>query len=136
MSRLPLSIGHVGVPPIKCQGIKTKLVPFIFSSVKWDAPDGVRWIEPFLGSGVVAFNLAPEHALLADSNRHIIGFYQAILGKMPTLRRSGLAWRCTSVVTSIMLAQAKTTATRWMRRCLSSPVARRLMSAGISGANT
>ena len=78
VSGLPFPIAHVGVPPIKCQGIKTKLVPFIFSSVKWDAPDGAQWIEPFLGSGVVAFNLAPERALLADTNRHIIGLYQAI----------------------------------------------------------
>ncbi len=78
MSRLPCSIGHVGVPPIKCQGIKTKLLPFIFRNIKWDAPGGARWIEPFLGSGVVAFNLATERALLADTNRHIIGLYQAI----------------------------------------------------------
>jgi DNA adenine methylase len=35
-------------------------------------------VEPFLGSGVVAFNLAPERALLTDTNKHIIHFYQAI----------------------------------------------------------
>lgn len=40
--------------------------------------DGARWIEPFLGSGVVVFNLAPKRALLGDTNRHIIGLYQAI----------------------------------------------------------
>ena len=34
------------VPPIKCQGIKTKLVPFIKEKVRRD-PDGV-WIEPFV----------------------------------------------------------------------------------------
>jgi DNA adenine methylase len=77
MNCLPFEIAHVGVPPIKCQGIKTKLVPFIFSSIQWNAGDA-RWIEPFLGSGVVALNLAPERALLADTNRHIIGLYQAI----------------------------------------------------------
>ena len=37
-----------------------------------------RWIEPFLGSGVVALNLAPEHALLTDSNEHIIRLYREI----------------------------------------------------------
>ena len=78
MSRLPFQIGHVGVPPIKCQGIKTKLVPFIFSSLQWEGKDGARWIEPFLGSGVMVLNLAPQHALLSDTNKHIIGFYQAI----------------------------------------------------------
>ena len=43
-----------------------------------EAGADARWIEPFLGSGVVALNLAPERALLADTNRHLIGFYQAI----------------------------------------------------------
>ena len=78
MSKLPFQIHHVGVPPLKCQGIKTKLVPFIFGGVRWEAADDARWIEPFLGSGVVAFNLAPERALLADTNHHIINLYQAI----------------------------------------------------------
>ncbi len=78
MTCLPYQIAHIGVPPIKCQGIKTKLVPFIFSSIRWEAEPDARWIEPFLGSGVVALNLAPERALLADTNRHIIGFYRAI----------------------------------------------------------
>ncbi len=68
---------HVGVPPIKCQGIKTKLVPFILSQIAWQ-DSNATWIEPFLGSGVVAFNRLPDRALLADTNPHIIGFYQAI----------------------------------------------------------
>ena len=76
MNTLPFSIVHVGTPPIKCQGIKTKLVPFIFSTLVWVGAG--RWIEPFLGSGVVAFNLAPQRALLTDTNKHIICFYQAI----------------------------------------------------------
>ncbi len=76
MTALPFAIAHVGTPPIKCQGIKTKLIPFIFSSVSWNG-DGI-WIEPFLGSGVVAFNLAPQRALLTDTNPHIIRLYQAI----------------------------------------------------------
>ena len=64
------------VPPIKCQGIKTKLVPPIRALIG-DSIAG-RWIEPFCGSGVVAFNLRPQCALLTDTNRHIIAFYQAI----------------------------------------------------------
>jgi len=64
------------VPPIKSQGIKTKLVPFILSSFKWDGSG--RWIEPFLGSGVVMFNAAPEQAIAADQNKHIIHIYQKI----------------------------------------------------------
>jgi len=62
------------VPPIKCQGIKTKLVPFIVDNVKRDE-DGL-WIEPFVGTGVVAFNVAPKRAILADKNQYIISLYQ------------------------------------------------------------
>jgi len=64
------------VPPIKCQGIKTKLIPWLWTLVPQDFNG--TWIEPFMGSGVVAFNLLPRRALLADSNPHIINFYQAI----------------------------------------------------------
>ena len=66
----------VRVPPIKCQGIKTKLVPLILKNLERD-PDGL-WIEPFFGSGVVALNVTPRRALLTDSNPHLIQFYQAI----------------------------------------------------------
>lgn len=63
-------------PPIKTQGIKTKIVPFIAKSIKWQG-DG-RWVEPFLGSGVVALNIAPQQALLADTNKHLINLYRRI----------------------------------------------------------
>jgi len=64
------------VPPIKCQGIKTKLVPLILScaaNVKCK-----RWIEPFMGSGVVGLNARRPVALFADLNPHSIHFYNAI----------------------------------------------------------
>ena len=69
-------LNGIKAPPIKIQGIKTKLVPFIMHSVKWDGEG--KWVEPFLGSGVVALNVNPERALLADTNQHIINFYRAI----------------------------------------------------------
>jgi len=69
-------MGRVQVPPIKCQGIKTKLVPFIQENINW-AGEG-RWIEPFLGSGVVGFNINSKRAMFADSNPHLINFYQSI----------------------------------------------------------
>ena len=69
------------VPPIKCQGIKTKLVGEIrrlASSVEFD-----RWVEPFCGSVSVAFNVQPRRALLCDSNVHIVQLYRDIQsGKM------------------------------------------------------
>lgn len=64
------------IPPIKCQGIKTKLVPFIAENISLNN-DGM-WIEPFLGTGVVAFNIAPKKALLNDKNKYIIAFYKGI----------------------------------------------------------
>jgi DNA adenine methylase len=73
---LPKTVRRVHVPPVKCQGIKTELVPFVAANIKWDGLG--RWIEPFLGSGVVAFNLAPKSAKLSDTNKHIINLYRAI----------------------------------------------------------
>lgn len=76
MSLLPKNISKVKVPPIKIQGIKTKLVPFIASSIKWDGRG--TYVEPFMGSGVVGFNLAPERAVFSDTNPHIINFYSSV----------------------------------------------------------
>ena len=71
-----MNVSRPVVPPIKCQGIKTKLVSWI-DAVKPPTVAGT-WIEPFMGSGVVAFSIRPNRALLADSNPHLINFYQAI----------------------------------------------------------
>jgi len=67
---------RVRVPPIKCQGIKTKLVNWI----KRNLPENLNgtYFEPFLGSGVVAFNVRPKRAFLSDSNPHIVAFYEQI----------------------------------------------------------
>lgn len=63
-------------PPIKTQGIKTKLVSFIKENISWGGAG--RWIEPFLGSGAVLFNIAPDKAIVGDTNKHIIDFYSGI----------------------------------------------------------
>lgn len=65
------------VPPIKSQGIKTKLVPWIMDVAKIAQSKG-KWIEPFLGTGVVAFNSGFKEAILGDTNPHIINFYTGI----------------------------------------------------------
>jgi len=68
-------MARIIVPPIKSQGIKTKLVPWIQALV----PDvSGKWIEPFLGTGVVAFNSGFQKALLNDTNPHVIRFYQGV----------------------------------------------------------
>ncbi len=64
------------VPPLKCQGIKTKLVGEISRLAR--TIDFDRWVEPFCGSCVVALNVQPKRALLSDSNVHIIRLYQDI----------------------------------------------------------
>ncbi len=64
------------VPPLKCQGIKTKLVPAIQRIA--ESRDFLRWVEPFCGSCVVALNIQPKKALLCDANPHIIRLYQDI----------------------------------------------------------
>lgn len=64
------------VPPIKCQGIKTKLVGAIQKIA--ESRSYSRWVEPFCGSCVVALNVQPKKALLCDTNIHIIRFYQDI----------------------------------------------------------
>lgn len=63
------------VPPIKSQGIKSKLVPWIMEILP--ATEGT-WIEPFLGTGVVAFNSGFKKAILNDTNPHIIRLYKEI----------------------------------------------------------
>lgn len=68
--------GKTFVPPLKIQGIKTKLVPFIRETTIMD--ENSIWYEPFMGSGVVGFNIAPRRAVFADTNPHIINFYNGI----------------------------------------------------------
>jgi DNA adenine methylase len=75
-------ITKIAVPPIKCQGIKTKLVPWIKAIVPDDFTG--KWIEPFMGSGVVAFNVRPKKAILCDSNPHLITFYNSLKNKLIT----------------------------------------------------
>ncbi len=69
-------MSKVFVPPVKCQGIKTKLVPLILANT--DLAEGGVWCEPFMGSGVVGFNVRPKKALFSDINPHIIAFYEAL----------------------------------------------------------
>lgn len=69
-------IEKVYVPPIKIQGIKTKLVQLISEAVYID--ENTVWYEPFMGSGVVGLNLAPKRAVFADTNPYVIELYNDI----------------------------------------------------------
>lgn len=66
----------IKIAPIKSQGIKTKLVPWIKSIIPWKFSG--TWIEPFMGTGTVAFNVAPQKAILCDINPHLVNFYSSI----------------------------------------------------------
>lgn len=67
------------IPPLKCQGIKSKIVPLI-KELSLNLSN--KWIEPFLGSGVVAINSGAKKTILSDINPHIIiDFYRAIQSK-------------------------------------------------------
>jgi len=72
-------MARILVPPIKCQGIKTKIVPLILANAP--VMENGAWIEPFMGSGVVGLNARPNKALFADINPHIIAFYTGIKSK-------------------------------------------------------
>ena len=70
----------VAIPPIKSQGIKTKLVPWINDLILTSGTNlEARWIEPFFGTGVVGFNspMCGTH-IVGDTNPHIIGFYKEV----------------------------------------------------------
>ena len=71
------------VPPIKIQGKKTKIVPKIMeiANTLLDEHPGIdTWVEPFLGSGVVAFNCPNriKRVIVNDINPHIIRFYKGV----------------------------------------------------------
>lgn len=69
-------LDKVYIPPIKIQGIKTKLVQTIADNI-YLTKNSV-WYEPFMGSGVVGINLAPNKAFFSDTNPYTIALYNAI----------------------------------------------------------
>lgn len=67
------------ITPIKIQGKKTKIVQDIINHVELTNND--IWVEPFLGSGEVLFNINPKYAYVSDNNKCIIDFYNKIKNK-------------------------------------------------------
>lgn len=64
------------IPPIKSQGIKIKLVNWINEICNTTESSG--WVEPFMGTGAVGFNISLSPILMSDSNYHIINFYNLL----------------------------------------------------------
>jgi DNA adenine methylase len=63
-------------PPLKLQGGKTRLLPFLRANIEWSGTG--RWVEPFFGAGAVALNFAHPRALVADANPHLVAFHHAL----------------------------------------------------------
>ena len=62
------------IPPIKIQGKKTKIVPKIMEIadiILSEHKEIDTWVEPFLGSGVVAFN-CPNMTLTSSSSIKVL----------------------------------------------------------------
>lgn len=81
---------RLSVPPIKSQGIKTKLVPWINDVILRSGVDrsNARWIEPFFGTGVVGFNAGFGQNIVGDTNPHIINFYNRLKDGVITYREA------------------------------------------------
>lgn len=82
--RLPL--GPSPQPPIlKWAGGKTNLAKYILpiiNKLKFET-----YIEPFAGSAAIFFKLAPQRAILGDSNRHLMRLYLTIKTQPEELSR-------------------------------------------------
>lgn len=75
----------IHVPPIKIQGIKTKIVPAIQKISEDKINKDTLWIEPFMGSGVVGFNIQNVNKIIfGDINQFTIAFYNSIKNKETT----------------------------------------------------
>lgn len=71
--------------PLKIHGKKRRLVGWILELLEGiEFDETVRWIEPFMGSGVVGFNVKPKIGLFGDKNPYIINFFNQIKDRVIT----------------------------------------------------
>ena len=66
---------YTAKPILKWAGGKTQLLGELCAKVP---PRYGKYIEPFFGGGALFFALAPERAVLADSNPELINMYRAV----------------------------------------------------------
>lgn len=74
--------GHRVRPFLRWAGSKRQLIPKL--SKYWDA-DCKRYVEPFVGSASLFFNLTPASAILGDVNAELIGTYQQVKSNLPAV---------------------------------------------------
>ena len=71
-------------PIVKWVGGKTKLLPELIARM----PElRGRYFEPFAGGAALFFRMAPQRAVLADSNSDLIGLYTAVAGDVDAVIR-------------------------------------------------
>src|ERR1700733_14295156 len=63
-------------PPFAYLGSKRRMIPFILDNIppSWDKEKN-KYIQPFMGSGVVALNIPFTNAILSDIEEPMITFY-------------------------------------------------------------
>ena len=71
-------------PILKWVGGKTQLLPNIYPRLpkKYE-----RYIEPFIGGGALFFSIAPNRAIIADSNPELINLYNVVAKDVDELVR-------------------------------------------------
>lgn len=72
-------------PFLKWPGGKRWLVERIISNISLEP--GKRYIEPFLGSGVLFFALQPQQAIISDLNRELIELFLVMRDKPDELKK-------------------------------------------------
>jgi len=83
--RAPLVLPEpVASPVIKWVGGKTKLLPELISRMPGRFG---RYYEPFAGGAALFFRVAPQRAVLADSNADLIGLYTTIVNDVAAVIR-------------------------------------------------
>jgi DNA adenine methylase len=104
----------VASPVVKWVGGKTKLLPALTARM----PEHFgRYYEPFAGGAALFFRVAPERAVLADSNPDLIGLYRCLATDVAGVIRKLEHHRAVHSE-----AHYYTTRTRWNDRELSWPL--------------
>ncbi len=77
-------LAHAASPVVKWVGGKTKLLGELLARMPQRYE---RYFEPFAGGAALFFRVAPERAVLNDSNADLVGLYRAIAGDVATVIR-------------------------------------------------
>lgn len=71
-------------PFLRWAGSKKKLLPRL---IKFWSPNYSRYLEPFMGSAVLFFSIAPQQAILSDINEDLIDVFNAIKNSPKAVHR-------------------------------------------------